>query len=77
MDAAEKELEKVEIQDEVTDEICDVCGRNMVIKYGMHMEDSLHVLDFRNAEIPNRIMKKSVWHVRNVERMLCGKPEGS
>ena len=50
--------------------ICDVCGRNMVIKYG-HMEDSLHVLDFRNAEIPNRIMKKSVWHVRNVERMLC------
>ena len=36
-----------------------------------HMEDSLHVLDFRNAEIPNRIMKKSVWHVRNVERMLC------
>ena len=35
-DAAEKELEKVEIQDEVTDEICDVCGRNMVIKYGPH-----------------------------------------
>ena len=32
----EKELEKVEIQDEVTDEICDVCGRNMVIKYGPH-----------------------------------------
>ena len=27
---------KVEIQDEVTDEICDVCGRNMVIKYGPH-----------------------------------------
>ena len=36
VDAAEKELEKVEIQDEVTDEICDVCGRNMVIKYGPH-----------------------------------------
>ncbi len=33
---AEKDLEKVEIQDEVTDEICDVCGRNMVIKYGPH-----------------------------------------
>ncbi len=30
-----------------------------------HMEDSLHALDFRNAEIPNHIMKKSVWHVRN------------
>ena len=33
---AEKELEKVEIRDEVTDEICDVCGRNMVLKYGPH-----------------------------------------
>ena len=31
---AEERTEKVEIQDEVTDEICDVCGRNMVIKYG-------------------------------------------
>ena len=36
VDAAEKELEKVNIQDEVTDVICDVCGRNMVIKYGPH-----------------------------------------
>lgn len=33
---AEKELEKVEIHDEVTDVICDLCGRNMVIKYGPH-----------------------------------------
>ena len=33
---AEKELEKVTIHDEVTDEICEVCGRNMVIKYGPH-----------------------------------------
>ena len=33
---AEKELEKIEIADEVTDEICEVCGRNMVIKYGPH-----------------------------------------
>ena len=31
---AEKNLEKVTIEDEVSDEICDVCGRNMVIKYG-------------------------------------------
>ena len=36
VEAAEKELEKVQVQDEVTDEICDVCGRNMVIKYGPH-----------------------------------------
>ena len=33
---AEKELEEVEIADEVSDEICDLCGRNMVIKYGPH-----------------------------------------
>lgn len=36
VDAAQRELEKVEIQDEVTDVICDNCGRNMVIKYGPH-----------------------------------------
>ncbi|MDY3250419.1 MAG: type I DNA topoisomerase [Candidatus Choladocola sp.] len=33
---AEKNLEKVTIEDEVTDEVCEVCGRNMVIKYGPH-----------------------------------------
>lgn len=33
---AEKELTKVTIEDEVTDEICESCGRNMVIKYGPH-----------------------------------------
>lgn len=33
---AEKDLEKVEIADEVTDVICEECGRNMVIKYGPH-----------------------------------------
>ncbi len=36
VEAAEKELEKVDIQDEVTDVVCDLCGRNMVIKYGPH-----------------------------------------
>ena len=34
--AAEKDLEKVKIEDEVTDVVCDVCGRNMVVKYGPH-----------------------------------------
>lgn len=33
---AEKELEEVKIEDEVTDVICEQCGRNMVIKYGPH-----------------------------------------
>ena len=36
VDASAEELEKVDIQDEVTDVVCDVCGRNMVIKYGPH-----------------------------------------
>ncbi|MCQ4670765.1 type I DNA topoisomerase [Lactonifactor longoviformis] len=34
--AAEQELEQVKIEDEVTDVICEECGRNMVIKYGPH-----------------------------------------
>lgn len=33
---AEKELEEVEIADEVSDEVCENCGRQMVIKYGPH-----------------------------------------
>lgn len=33
---AEAGLSEVKVQDEVSDEICDVCGRNMVIKYGPH-----------------------------------------
>lgn len=33
---AEKELEQVKIEDEVSDEVCDLCGRQMVIKYGPH-----------------------------------------
>ena len=33
---AESELENVKIEDEKTDVVCDVCGRNMVIKYGPH-----------------------------------------
>ena len=33
---AEKSLSEVEIADEVSEEICDSCGKNMVIKYGPH-----------------------------------------
>lgn len=33
---AEKELESVKIADEVSDVVCDQCGRQMVIKYGPH-----------------------------------------
>ena len=34
--AAQKDLEKVKIEDEVSDVVCELCGRNMVIKYGPH-----------------------------------------
>ena len=33
---AEKNLEEVKVEDEVTDVICENCGRNMVVKYGPH-----------------------------------------
>jgi DNA topoisomerase-1 len=34
LEVADKEIEKVEIEDEPTDEICELCGRPMVIKHG-------------------------------------------
>ena len=36
VEKAEKELETVKIEDEVTDVVCEECGRNMVIKYDPH-----------------------------------------
>ena len=36
VEKSEKELETVKIEDEVTDVVCEECGRNMVIKYGPH-----------------------------------------
>ena len=36
VEVAETELQKVKIEDEVTDVVCDQCGRNMVVKYGPH-----------------------------------------
>lgn len=36
VDNAEKELENIKIEDEVSDVACELCGRQMVIKYGPH-----------------------------------------
>lgn len=33
---AHKDIEEIEIEDEVTEEVCEVCGRNMVIKWGRY-----------------------------------------
>ena len=36
VEKAEKDLDKIKIEDEVSEEICEECGRNMVVKYGPH-----------------------------------------
>ncbi len=36
VDAAEQELEKVDLKEEESDVVCENCGRRMVIKYGPH-----------------------------------------
>ena len=36
VEQAEKEIEQIKIEDEVSDVICETCGRNMVVKYGPH-----------------------------------------
>ncbi|SHJ06460.1 DNA topoisomerase I [Parasporobacterium paucivorans DSM 15970] len=33
---AEEKLEKILIEDEITDTVCELCGSNMVVKYGPH-----------------------------------------
>ena len=59
VNAAQKELEQVKIEDEVTDEICEQCGRNMVIKYGPH--GTLPGLSrySRSAAIRSRTLEKT------------------
>ncbi|MBR3241515.1 MAG: type I DNA topoisomerase [Parasporobacterium sp.] len=36
IDAARVKLEKIKVKDEVSDVICEKCGRNMVVKFGPH-----------------------------------------
>ena len=36
VEKARQELDEVKVEDEVTDIVCENCGRNMVIKYGPH-----------------------------------------
>ena len=65
VEKAEKELETVKIEDEVTDVVCEEWLSNTV-----PMESSLHVPDSRNAATPNRIWRKSELPARNVEKTL-------
>ncbi len=59
----------MQIADEVTDVICEECGRNMVIKYA-RMVNSWRVLDSRSAVIPNRILRRLVLPARNAAKIL-------
>lgn len=36
LESAEKNLEKISIKEEVTDEKCEKCGANLIVKYGPH-----------------------------------------
>lgn len=36
VESAHEQLDKIHIADEVSEEVCELCGRNMVIKYGPH-----------------------------------------
>ena len=54
LDEAEKHIEKVEIQDEVSDVPCDKCGAMMVYKMGRFGQVSWHAPIFRNAATPSR-----------------------
>ena len=68
VEVAEKELQKVKIEDEVTDVVCDQCGRNMVVKYGPHGK-FLACPGFPECRNTKPYLeKKSACHVRK-----CGK----
>ena len=66
---AESELQSIKIEDEVTDEVCDECGRHMVVKYGPQ-GSSLRVRDSRNANLPSRSLKRQESLVRSVVATL-------
>ena len=65
---AEEELEEVKIEDEVTDVICEECGRTW-LSNTVRMVNSLHARDSRNVGIQSRIWKRSVFRVRSAEKM--------
>ena len=67
---AEKELEKIKIEDEVTDVICDECGRNMVVKYGPYGK-FLACPGFPECRNTKPHFEKSRNSMPNVRRRSC------
>ena len=52
LEHADKSMEKIEVQDEVSDVVCENCGRNMVIKSGRYGK-FLACPGFPNVRIPS------------------------
>ena len=75
IDKAENELEKVTIHDEVTDEICPECGRNLVIKYGPHGK-FLACPGFPDCRFTMPYLEKIGVNCLNAVRMLCLRKQG-
>ena len=67
--AAEEELEKVQVQDEATDEICELCGRNLVIKYGPHGK-FLACPGFPECKTPSLTLRRSEQAVLSAAKTL-------
>lgn len=65
---AEKNLEKIDIADEESDEICEECGRRMVIKYGPHGK-FLACPGFPECRNTKPYLERLAFLVQSVERM--------
>ena len=52
-----------------SDEVCELCGRRMVIKYGPHGR-FLACPDFLSAAIPSLISRRLAWHVPSAAKIL-------
>ena len=72
VEEAKETLETVHIADEESDELCELCGRRMVIKYGPHGK-FLACPGFLNAATRSRILKKRVSPVPNAEKKWSSK----
>ena len=68
VEVAEKELQKVKIEDEVTDVVRDQCGRNMVVKIRTATENSLACPGFLECRNTKPYLENRRCHVRK-----CGK----
>ena len=67
LEYADKSIEKVQIEDELTDEVCEVCGKQMAIKHG-RFGDFLACSGYPECKTTKPIVKKT-----DVNCPVCGK----